>query len=257
MMVHADNKLEELEQQLLEEQRARAELEHELHLMHSFVGRAGHDLKTPITTLKTSLYLLQRKPELATQERLSMMEGQLDRLANLIDAMSLMARLENETALAFDETDLQTIVQEALWSLDEPINSKSITIVQEIAKDLPPLSLNFEEFKRALINLLDNAIRYSAPHDKVTIHTHAMHGYLCVDIVDEGQGLSDDEMAHLFERFYRGDDAGAVNDQGAGMGLAIAKRIVELHGGKMRVITEKSVGSTFRMMLPIKMEIGV
>ncbi|MGB7339762.1 MAG: HAMP domain-containing sensor histidine kinase [Phototrophicaceae bacterium] len=251
MMVQTDNQLEQLQQQVIEEQRMRAERELELQQMYAFLSHAAHDLKTPITTLKTSLYLLQRKPQLATPERLSMMEGQLDRLANLIDAMSLMARLDDQSELDMNETNLGVVIDEAVWSITDRAKAKSITIQQDLLANIPVLSLNFEESKRALVNLLDNAITYSDPNSAVTIRVFEMHGYLCVDIVDEGTGLSDEEIARLFERFYRGDDAGHGDDQGAGMGLPITKRIAELHGGKMRVITEKGQGSTFRIMLPI------
>lgn len=250
-MTQVEDKQLHLQQQLEDEQYARAELMRELDMMQEFIRTAGHDLKTPLTTLKTSLYLLQRKPELATPDRLSMMEGQLDRLSNMVGAMGLMARLDGKTELNFDETDVMTIVYEALRIVHDRANDKSLALNAVATDNLPQLALHFEEFKRAMVNLLDNAIRYTPENGEVTVNVFEMHGYLCVDINDTGIGLSDDELEHLFDRFYRGSDAGQSDDLGAGMGLPIVKRIVDLHGGKVRVSSEYGEGSTFRIMLPL------
>lgn len=251
MMNELDHIQDDLEQQLRQEEYARAELEREVELLHRFISAASHDLRNPISTLKTSLYLIQRKPELATDDRMAIMEGQLERLSHLVNAMSLMSRLDGKSQLAYDETDIMVVIHEALWVVDEMVKANNIQMSLETPQHIPQVSINFEEFKRALVNLLDNAIRYTAKGGNVTIKLSEMHGYLCVDVVDTGKGLSDTEVSHLFERFYRGDDTGDATDTGAGMGLAIVKRIIELHGGKIRVTTEQNVGSTFRLMLPI------
>lgn len=254
MMTQMDNRntdINDVLNALHHEQNARIELERELHLMHLFVRRAGHDLKTPITTLKTSLYLLQRKPDLATPERLNMMEAQLDRLSNLIDAMGLMARLEDLQDLTFDEDDIGTVITEAIWDVTENAKAREIVIVQDFADDLPRVAVNYGELKRALVNLLDNAIRYSQDDGAVFVRVFEMHGYLCVDVTDTGVGVAPEEINHLFERFYRGNDSSSRADLGAGMGLPIVQRIVELHSGKIRVMTQAGEGSTFRVMLPI------
>lgn len=251
MMTQVESNNLHLQQQLEDEQDARAELARELDLIQEFIRTAGHDLMTPITTLKTSLYLLQRKPDLATPDRLSMMEGQLARLSNMVGAMGLMARLDGKTELNFDETDVVAIIHEALRIVNDGAKSKNVALYATVSDNLPEVALHFEEFKRALVNLLDNAIRYTAENGEVGVNVFEMHGYLCVDVQDTGIGLSDDEIQHLFERFYRGDDAGHAGDLGAGMGLPIVKRIVDLHGGKVRVSSEYGEGSTFRIMLPL------
>jgi len=251
MMVELDNHIDELHQQLEEERLARAELERELHQLHLFIRSAGHDMKTPITTLKTSLYLLQRKPELAVPERLTMMEQQLERMTNMVDAMGLMARLDGETALVYDESDILAVVQEAIRSVADIAEEKSVDIQVETANILPDIQLNFEESKRALVNILDNAVRHSESQSAVNIEIFESHGYLCVDVMDSGAGLTDAEIENLFEPFFRGDDTGNHSETGVGMGLPIARRIIELHGGKIRVMTEEGSGSTFRLMFPV------
>lgn len=251
MMNEINHIYEGLEDKLQQEEYARAELQREVNLLHRFISTASHDLRNPISTLKTSLYLMQRKPELATQDRMTVMERQLERLSHLVDAMSLMSRLDGKSELMFNETDIMVVIHEALWAVDEMVQANNIQISLETPQQIPKVYLNFEEFKRALVNLLDNAIRYTPGGGDVTIRLFEMHGYLCVDVIDTGKGLSHTEVSHLFERFYRGDDAGTESDTGAGMGLAIVKRIMELHGGKIRVTTEQTVGSMFRLMLPI------
>lgn len=250
MMVKIDDAHEELQHELHEDRYIRAELERELSLLHRFISTASHDLRTPISTLKTSLYLMQRKPEMVTSERMDTMNHQLERLSNLVDALSLMSRLDDKSDLPFDENNIMSVIHEAIWVVEAITNAKNIQITLETPPNIPSVELNFEEFKRALVNLLDNAIRYTANGGNVTIRVFEMHGYLCVDVVDTGHGLTDEEVSHLFERFYRGEDAGNAADVGAGMGLAIVKRIMELHLGKIRVTTQKGIGSIFRLMLP-------
>lgn len=240
-----------LQQQLEAEQLARTEAEERVAELQRFIRDAGHDLKTPLTTLKTSLYLLQRSAEMATPKRLDMMTGQVERLSHLVETILLLSRLNGGETLEFDETNLHMVINEAIMGVQSYADQRRISFELDIPTPIPSVQLNFERFKSVIINMLDNAIRYTDEGGIISIYVYEQHNFLVLDIVDAGKGMSEEEVMHVFDYFYRGEDAGNADDKGAGLGLPIAKRIVELHGGKCRVMSELGVGSTFRVMLPL------
>jgi len=125
-------------------------------------------------------------------------------------------------------------------------------ILVELPPDLPPVSADYNRLERILLNLLSNALKYSAPGTPVLVRARSTEGMVEVSVADRGVGIAPDDLPYIFERFYRAEEARKT--EGVGLGLYITRQLVEAHGGRIRVESRPGVGSTFYFMLPIAAE---
>jgi signal transduction histidine kinase len=132
-------------------------------------------------------------------------------------------------------------------------DGRHVTIYIDLAPDLPPTHADRGKIKQVLLNLLTNAVKYNKEGGDIFITAQCVEEATCVAVRDSGKGIPPEAMPHMFEKFYRVPDSEGMA-QGTGLGLPIAKRIVEVHGGKMTVESEVNVGTTFRFTLPLSHE---
>jgi len=219
-----------------------------------FVAEASHEMRTPLTIIYSELEYARRYikgPEAAQSIDVSLSE--IDRLARMADRLLLLAKLDaSQLVLHMQSIRLDELLVESIQLVSVLASKKDIDIVLHIEKAVE-LQADKERLKAVLLNLLDNAIKYSPPNSKVSVSLSAgsrTPGVVRIVIKDSGPGISQAELPHIFKRFYRVSSARAESTTRSGLGLAIAKHLVELHGGSISVISKMGEGTSFIVDLP-------
>ncbi|RKN72384.1 sensor histidine kinase [Paenibacillus ginsengarvi] len=213
-----------------------------------FVADASHELRTPLTIIESYAGMLNRwgseDPELR-KEAIDAILGESHRLKSLVGSLMQLAESEQEDWLRMEQIDLMAIVRSAASAMEVAF-SRDIRI--ESRSDSVPITGDSEKLKQLLIILLDNAIKYSA--EPVRIRVVALQQAVQVMVVDEGIGMEDKTLPFLFDRFFRTDLARTRQTGGFGLGLSIAKSIVERHEGAIRIESRPGKGTTVIVELP-------
>lgn len=228
-------------------------LEDAVQASRRFVADASHEMRTPLSVLRGELEGLAQDRQLAphTRETLGSLLEEVDRLADIVESLLALSRLDAGLAPAewvvFDLAELAatTAEQMSLLACD-----KDIEVVCDSVSGVP-VEGDRARLKQVIVNLLDNAIKYTPRGGRVDL-TVAREGEDAVlDVVDNGIGISGDALPHVFERFFRADGSRSREPGGAGLGLSIVKSICAAHGARIEVVSEPGRGSTFRIRLPL------
>jgi heavy metal sensor kinase len=225
-----------------------------------FIADASHEIRTPLTILKgdveVALYRPRSIPEY--QETLVMVNQTADRLNALVEELLLLARADNnQYPLQIKSIDLATLLQQEVAHLQSKATSKNITLTLETPATLPMLA-DPAKLSRLFINLIDNALKYSDPGSQVRVTASPKNQQIRVTIADTGPGIPAAHLPHLFDRFYRVDQARARQEanttvsSGAGLGLSIAQWLAQIHGGRIEVASKVGTGTTFTVWLPLE-----
>lgn len=217
-----------------------------------FVADAVHDLATPIAGLTTRLYLLKRSPE-NLDIHMKALENQVEHFRDLLTDLRTLSQLDRkQMTLDLQTVNIQQSIQRVFDTYEPVALSKDQLLDLLLETDLPDMQLDRRQIERVLLNLVSNAINYSPEGTRIRIRAARDGDELVVSVKDEGIGMSAEEQAHVFERFYRTDRARQTRSSGSGLGLAIVKEIVDLHDGTVSVQSEMGKGSTFTVRLPIR-----
>lgn len=228
------------------------ELEGTERLRRDLVGNVSHELKTPITALKAHLENLLDGVERPDAAVLEVMLAQSDRLSRLVDQLLELSRLESgDLPLHPEPTALRPLVDRVVSEVEVGRRDAGVGIHNEVAWDLAELDADPERVHQVLFNLLDNAVRFTPHGGDVTVTAAPENGRCTVSVLDTGPGVDAEHLPRLFERFYRADPARARAGGGTGIGLAIAKSVVEAHGGHIWAESTPGKGSAFRFDLPV------
>ncbi|MFZ5919099.1 MAG: PAS domain-containing sensor histidine kinase [Chloroflexota bacterium] len=226
----------------------------ELDLMKSkFVTDVSHELRTPVANIKLYLYLLDRATPEKRERFMAILNEQTNRLSNLIQTILDLSQLDSGVAEpAFTAIDMNDLTARIVDTHASRAEAAGLKLTFEPYPHLPPVHADRSQLGRVITNLLDNAINYT-PAGQITLYTSLdeVRERACLQVTDTGQGISAQDLPHIFDRFYRGQDAGSSNIPGSGLGLAIVKEIVERHDGEITVETEPKKGATFRVWLPL------
>ena len=219
-----------------------------------FIAELVHELRTPLAALKASTALLQRPtlPEDRRQDILDTMQEETDRLVKMTTEFLDLARLESGRArLEAERFDLRALMVESLTVVQPQAHDRAI--VTHLSGEPLELEADRGKLKQVLLNLLTNSIKYNRQQGQIFLELETIvdgdKQYARVSVRDTGQGIAKENQAHIFERFYRVADHEGYT-QGTGLGLVIAKRIVEAHGGSMWLESEPGAGTTFFFTLP-------
>jgi len=226
-------------------------LERSLEQQQRFVSDAAHELRTPFATLRTSIETIRSDPTATLQDYREMsttLEHALGRLERLTEGLLLLTHHEQQ--VAHDEVFLWPMLEDVLLDM-EPL-AKAQAIHVHLSGD-PEVMTRGDNALLVVVfrNLIENAIRYNRSGGTVTVHLAREPGWATITITDTGIGMSEEEITHIFERFYRGQAARALYRNGSGLGLALAAHVVQLHGGEIRGESTPGVGSTFTVRLPL------
>ena len=228
------------------------ELESLERLRRDLVANVSHELKTPISALRAHLENLLDGVEQPNPETLEVMLSQSERLGRLVEQLLDLSRLESgELPLHREEISLAPLVHEVRSEIEVARAGAEVSIEEDVPEDLPPVFVDRERVHQVLFNLLDNAVRLTPPGGAVMVSAHRHDGSVDVHVADTGPGIAPEHLPRLFERFYRVDPARSAKDGGTGIGLAIARSVVEAHGGRIRAESEEGKGSVFTFELPV------
>ena len=215
----------------------------------------SHDLRTPLTAVRGYVHTLLTKQGLPDAERrrfLEIVQRQTAQLSRLVEQVMELARLDAPMMqLDLEEFALDELAFEAIADMRPLLEQKGIKADVTRGRSTIRISADAALVRRALKNIVDNAIRVS-PHGstmEMSIDAGSTYAEICVS--DQGPGIPVDEIEHIFRRFYRGAEQVETPSNGAGVGLAIVRRIVELHGGNVSVENRPQGGATFRLRLPL------
>jgi two-component system sensor histidine kinase KdpD len=221
-------------------------------LKSALLDSVTHDFRTPLNSIKASVTSLLEAPESADsqqRELLTVINEECDRLNQLVGDAAEMARLDaGEFELQLEPNSMKEIVAAALQHCKTVLGNRPVHV--DIAPDVPPVRADFARVKDVLVRLIENANVYT-PHDQpITISAEVAGDELTISVGDRGPGIEQMELGLIFDKFYRGKDQRYLV-QGTGMGLPIAKAIVEAHGGTIGVTSQLGHGSVFSFTLPL------
>jgi signal transduction histidine kinase len=216
-----------------------------------FVADASHELRNPLAVIQTNaeVALQEEGVPAEVRTRLEAVRRATDRMRRLVDDLLALARLELASGQR-SEVDLATLVGEVGDELDPLARARGLALEAHAEPGLRVVA-DRDAVKRALANLLDNAFRHSPAGAPVRIAAERRNGWAVLSVADDGPGLSPVEQELVFERFWRSDSSRSRESGGAGLGLAIVRRIAESHGGEVGVTSSPGAGSTFEIRLPV------
>ncbi len=248
----AGNSRDEVGQLATAFNRMAAQLEGVEMSRRELVGNVSHELKTPISALQAHLENLLDGVEEPNPEVLAVMLAQCERLARLVDQLLDLSRLESgDVPLELEPVLLGDLVDQVVAEVGVSRADRSVQVVNEVGAGLPPLRADRERLHQVLYNLLDNAFRFTPAGGTVTVGAHGENGSCLISVEDTGAGIPEEHINRVFERFYRVDSSRSRSDGGTGIGLAIARSVVEAHGGRIWAEPGVHGGSTFRFMVPL------
>ena len=220
------------------------------------IAEVMHELKTPLLALTAALELLDR--DIAPKQRQTIrdtMREETQRLVKMTQDFLDLSRLDSgRERLELEDVNLPDLILNVIESQTPQAQQENITIGLFLDKDnpLPIISADENRLKQVLLNLVSNAIKYNRPNGRIAIRarTEDLHN-IRISVADTGQGISAEDLPHLFERFYRVPSLEGYSD-GSGLGLSIARKIIEAHGGQMQVESELGKGTVVHCILPMK-----
>jgi two-component system phosphate regulon sensor histidine kinase PhoR len=222
-------------------------------LRRDFVANVSHELKTPITSIKGFVETLKDgaidEPETA-KHFLQIIENHSERLHLIIEDLLSLSRLEQfERSIQFNECLIGEIINSVKEVCEPKARAKAIQIKDNYSGSARIIG-NANLLEQALINLIDNAIKYSSNNSRIEVNVATKSKLLKIEVHDHGQGIPQRDLPRIFERFYRVDRARSRDMGGTGLGLAIVKHIVLAHNGEIRVESTIGAGSNFIISIP-------
>ncbi len=230
------------------------------NIRKDFVANVSHEIKTPLTAIKgfveTIIQIEAESPEDA-RRFLKIVMKHVDRLDAILEDLLSLARIEQKSFKHDVDTEkirVEDIFETVLQVVQAKANEKKIELEYKINDNLF-IETDEHLMEQALVNLVDNAVKYSSEETIVSMSATAEEGKLTISVADQGQGIPEKHLSRIFERFYRVDKARSRKLGGTGLGLAIVKHIVQAHSGTVSVHSTEGKGSTFNIHLPIKITI--
>ncbi|GAC1452169.1 MAG: ATP-binding protein [Steroidobacteraceae bacterium] len=233
-------------------------LEEAIHGSKQFVADASHELRTPLTVMRGELESLAQDEQLRseTREALGSVLEEVERLAEIVEGLFALSRLDAGEAhsewVRFDLTELAATTADQMSLLAE---DKHVSVACESS---PTVTVEGDRarLKQVVVNLLDNAIKYTPSNGRVLLSVRREAGYAVLEVTDNGIGIPAEVLPHVFKRFFRVDGSRSRERGGAGLGLSIVKSICTAHGGVVEVTSAPGQGSTFRVKQPLAADAG-
>jgi PAS domain S-box-containing protein len=221
------------------------------NLLRQFVQNASHELRTPLSVINTDLYLITRvNDEQKRRYYAERSQRQIMRLTHLLDMTLTMTKLDSEVPFTFRAVDINGMVEQLVSGVVEVFSDKGGDIQFTADPTLPECRVDVNWLQEAIRHLIDNAIRFTPAGGQIKVSTRQQNQYAVIEVRDNGIGISEQTLPHIFERFWRQDEAHST--PGFGLGLSIVQKIIEMHNGHIEVDSEVGQGSRFRLLLPLK-----
>jgi signal transduction histidine kinase len=243
----------ERERLLRSEQQARDEAERQGRLKDEFLATLSHELRTPMNAILGWLSILESgKPIREIHSALAVVRRNAELQARLIEDLLDMNRFISGTVqLEVAPIDVGSLLQTTMQGLQPAADAKGVQLIASVEPSPEPLMADSRRLQQVLWNLVHNAIKFTPRGGRVEIHVQQSDGELHIHVRDNGQGISQSFLPHVFERFRQEDSTTTRQASGLGLGLSIAKQIVELHGGTIAALSDgEHKGSTFVVRVP-------
>ncbi|MCZ2127752.1 MAG: HAMP domain-containing protein [Anaerolineales bacterium] len=229
----------------------------ELDTMKSeFVATVSHDLRSPLTLMRGYATMLDTVGELNEQQQtyVKKIVTGVENMSRLVNNLLDLGRIEFGVGLQVESVPVLSIIERVTGALQLQASQKNIVLQVELPKDMPhAVEADQALLHQAVYNLVENALKYTPPNEKVTVRTISHPHDLIFAVEDSGIGIAAEDIPHLFEKFYRGKQREArINQPGSGLGLAIVQSIAENHHGRVWVESELGKGSIFYLQIPLK-----
>ncbi|HEY6542049.1 MAG TPA: HAMP domain-containing sensor histidine kinase, partial [Ktedonobacteraceae bacterium] len=225
-----------------------------------FVADASHELRTPVAAIRgmTDVTLASSAAVTPDEYRtvLHDVNVEAERLGRLISDLLLLARVdENKMALEREVVRLDGLVADVAATMELLATEKNITLSVEAGEPAPVLG-DEARLIQVIMNLVDNAVKYTGDGGGVTLRVHVKDGRVYLSVSDAGIGIGPEHLEHIFERFYRVDPSRSLAAGGTGLGLSIVEWVVRAHGGTVSVVSKPGQGTTFTVQLPLASPAG-
>ena len=226
-------------------------------LKSEFVSTVSHDLRSPLTLMRGYATMLDMVGNLNEQQEsyVGKIISGVENMAHLVNDLLDLGRIELGVDLQVEDVSVLDVLEKVTNTLQMQANQKDIDLSLELPKDLPDqIEADPALFHQAIYNLVENAVKYTSEGGQVSVRVRTSPDDLVFEIQDTGIGIATEDMARLFEKFYRGKAREARTRAGTGLGLAIVRSIAERHGGRVWVESEEGKGSTFYLLIPVKQQ---
>lgn len=218
----------------------------------NFILSITHELKTPLASNRLYIQTVRQR-ELPTEKRNELLDKAVNdnkRLTNLVETILMSSQIEtNSLKLHLETTDINQYITSIIHQLQESILKNHEIVFQT---NQPKLNGNIDTviFKSVIINLIENAVKYTPINSKIKIVTEKQNKTTAISIIDEGKGISDNEQKYIFDQFYRIENENTRKQKGTGLGLYLVKNIIELHKGTIKVKSKINKGTEFKIEIP-------
>jgi signal transduction histidine kinase len=221
-------------------------------LRRNMVADVAHELRTPLSTLRGYLEAIRDGVKEADEDTVRSLNEDAILLSRLVNDLQELSIAEaGELSLNRETDDITRLIKQAVAARQAQATAKGLSLAADVADGLPAVNIDPQRISQVLGNLLDNALTHTTKGDSITV-TARQHGqWLEVTVADTGEGIPTEELPNIFERFYRVDKSRTRATGGSGLGLTIARRLVEAHGGKIEVESILGKGSRFTFTLPV------
>lgn len=222
-------------------------------IRRDFISNVSHELRTPLASVKALTETLQdgalEDPQ-AAQRFLNQIETEVDSMSLMVAELLELSRIESgRVPLEMQSVSVADIIEPVAERLSLQAQRSGLTLETDYAQDLPAITADAARLQQVLVNLLHNAIKFTPPDGVIKVSAAPEGEFMRFAVTDTGQGIAEDQVGRIFERFYKADKS--RTSSGTGLGLAIARHMVELHGGRIGVTSAIDKGSTFHFTIPL------
>jgi signal transduction histidine kinase len=220
-----------------------------------FISNVSHEIKTPISTIRALSENLEHGWVTENEKRreyYKLITRESGRLSHLVENILDFSRIEaQKKTYRLEPVAIKSVIERTIERFRTISDSENITLDVEYSPQLPIVNIESNSIEQAILNLLDNAVKYSDEKKVVHISAGVRNGELLISITDNGVGIKKEDLKRIFEKFYRAESLSGKKVSGSGIGLSLVKEIMEVHGGKVNVESEVNKGSTFILHLPL------
>jgi signal transduction histidine kinase len=225
-------------------------------LRENFAAIVSHELKSPLGAVQQNLFfLIDEIADLISEEQYGKFQRIKSRISDLLELINTWLRIYSTDLDTIKEqfkpVDIPSVINNAVESISTHANRKDVDILYTIEEPISDILGDEVTITEAVVNISNNAVKYSHSGSSVQINAQETENQVVLTITDSGVGISDEDLPHIFDDFYSGKISNKNIQKGVGIGLAISKRIIEIHGGSIDVESESGKGSKFKINLPI------
>ncbi|MGD2035488.1 MAG: HAMP domain-containing sensor histidine kinase [Bacteroidales bacterium] len=226
-------------------------------LKSDFVSNVSHEIRTPLALISMYIETLELgriKSKDKVKEYYNIILHETQRLTGIVNKILNFSQIESgKKVYKFSSANINDIVREVANTFKYGLESKGFQYSVNCSSKLPEVQVDAEAVTDALVNIIDNATKYSLTNKQIDISTGLNKAWVYIEVADKGIGISEKELNHIFEKFYRVTEKNlALKAKGSGLGLTIVKHIMDSHGGKIEVKSKKDAGTAFRLLFPVK-----